>query len=240
MKKEKSKINIKKIIIILVIIIFGVLAFFYYRSLRIKTIYVIGNSIVKESDILDKTNLLSYPYIYEVNEEEIKHSLIDNKLINNVKVSKSLSGKITIFVEENKVLYQNKDGNYVLSNKEEISLDKVPLGIPTLINDCIDVKDKFVTKFLLIDKDIVKHISEIEYKPTDLDKERFMFYMTDGNYVYITLSRISLINSYNEIYPTLENKKGILYLDSGNHFEIKNKNEKEEIKEEVKEEKKTN
>ena len=65
------------------------------------------------------------------------------------------------------------------------------------------------------------HISEIEYKPTDLDKERFMFYMSDTNYVYITLSKISLINSYNEIYPTLEGKKGILYLDSGNHFEIK-------------------
>ena len=86
---------------------------------------------------------------------------------------------------------------------------------------------------LLIDKDILKHISEIEYKKTDLDKERFMFYMIDGNYVYITLSKINLINSYNEIYPTLEGKKGILYLDSGNHFEIKNKNEnKEEKKEE--------
>ena len=31
----------------------------------------------------------------------------------------------------------------------------------------------------------------------------------------------NLINKYNDIYPTLDNKKGILYLDSGNHFEIK-------------------
>ena len=60
------------------------------------------------------------------------------------------------------------------------------------------------------------------------DKERFMFYMSDTNYVYVTLSRINLINSYNEIYPTLEGKKGILYLDSGNHFEIKDINEKTE------------
>ena len=238
MKKEKAKFNFKKIIIIFIIIVFVVLAFLYYRSLRVKTIYVIGNNLIKESDILDKTNLLSYPHLYEVNESDIKNNLKDNILINSIKVTKSLSGKVTIFIEENKVLYQNNEGNYVLSNKEEIYLDKAPLGIPTLINDCTDVKDKFVTKFLLIDKDIVKHISEIEYKPTDLDKERFMFYMIDGNYVYITLSKISLINSYNEIYPTLENKKGILYLDSGNHFEIKNKNE-EETKE-VQEETKTN
>ena len=45
-----------------------------------------------------------------------------------------------------------------------------------------------------------------------------MLYMVDGNYVYITLTKFDSINYYNEIYPTLEGKKGILYLDSGNHF----------------------
>ena len=74
---------------------------------------------------------------------------------------------------------------------------------------------------LLIDRDILIRISEIKYDPTELDNERFLFYMNDANYVYVTLSKIDLINSYNEIYPTLEGKKGILYLDSGNHFEIK-------------------
>ena len=237
MKKRKIKVNFKKIIIVFIIILFGVLAFFFYRSLKVKTIYVIGNSLLRENEILDKTNLLSYPYLYEVSENDIKDKLKDNKIINNIKVSKSLSGKVVIEIEENKVLYQDTNGQYMLSNKEEISLDNPPLGIPTLINDCSDVLDKFVNKMLLIDKDIMKHISEIEYKPTELDKERFMFYMTDGNYVYITLSKINLINSYNEIYPTLEGKKGILYLDSGNHFEIKNKDETKEIKEEVKEDK---
>lgn len=234
MKKRKKNVNYKKIIIVLAIILFGILLFFIYRSLRVKTIYVMGNSILKESEILDETNLLSYPYLYEVNESDIRNKLQDNKLINSVKVSKSLSGKIIIYIDENKVLYQNKSGKYMLSNNEEISLDKAPLGIPTLINDCDDVKDKFVNKLLLVDDDIMKHISEIEYKPTNLDNERFMFYMIDGNYVYVTLSKMSLINSYNEIYPTLEGKKGILYLDSGNHFEIKNKNEKEDIKEDIK------
>ncbi len=72
-----------------------------------------------------------------------------------------------------------------------------------------------------INSDILIKISEIEYKNTEYDKERFLFLMNDGNYVYITISRIELINSYNEIYPTLDNHKGILHLDSGNHFEIK-------------------
>ena len=67
MKKKKEKINFKKIIIVLTIILFGVLAFFFYRSLKVKTIYVIGNDILTESEILEDTNLLSYPHLYEVN-----------------------------------------------------------------------------------------------------------------------------------------------------------------------------
>ena len=231
MKKAKRKINYKKIIIILIVIIFGVSIFFWYRSLKVKTIYVTGNSILKESEILEKTNLLKYPKLYEVNVDKIKKDLLENDLINDVKIDKSLSGKVVITIEENKILYQDKKGRYVLSNNIDIELDNPPLGIPTLINDCNDIKEKFVNKLVLVDKDILKRISEMEYKPTDLDKERFMFYMTDGNYVYITLSKINLINSYNEIYPTLEGKKGILYLDSGNHFEIKEKQENKEIEE---------
>lgn len=227
--KESKKISYKKIIIVIAIILFCVLVFFWYKSLKITNIYVTGNKLLKESEILENTKLLNYPYIYEVSTSDIENILVKNDLINSVKVHKSIFGKVTIEIEENKVLYQNKNGKYTLSNNKEVELKKTVLGIPTLINDCGDVCEKLNKKLLLVDDDIIKHISEIEYKKTDLDKERFMFYMIDGNYVYITLSKINLVNSYNEIYPTLENKKGVLYLDSGNHFEIKNTNEKVEI-----------
>ena len=45
--------------------------------------------------------------------------------------------------------------------------------------------------------------------------------MNDGNEVYITSKRTNLLNKYLEIVTKLDNKKGILYLDSGNYFEIK-------------------
>ena len=45
--------------------------------------------------------------------------------------------------------------------------------------------------------------------------------MSDGNYVYITLYKLSSIDEYLKITSTLKDKKGILYLDSGNYFEIK-------------------
>ena len=45
--------------------------------------------------------------------------------------------------------------------------------------------------------------------------------MNDNNEVYITISRVDLLNKYIDIVKKLNNKKGILYLDSGNYFEIK-------------------
>ena len=72
-----------------------------------------------------------------------------------------------------------------------------------------------------IKKEILLKTSDIEYKPNDYDKDRFLLYMDDGNMVYLTLTKFKTLNHYNEVLPQLEGHKGILYLDNGNHFEIK-------------------
>ena len=94
------------------------------------------------------------------------------------------------------------------------------LEVPILINDVdLEVYDKMIEKFSLIDNEVLLKISEIEYAKIDVDKERFLLYMNDGNYVYVTLSKIESLNKYEEIYNNLEGKVGIIYLDSGNYFE---------------------
>ena len=45
--------------------------------------------------------------------------------------------------------------------------------------------------------------------------------MVDSNYVHITLTKIEKLNKYNSIVNELDNKKGIIYLDSGDYLEIK-------------------
>ena len=220
-KKTKKKIKFKNILIVLGIIIVIALIILWYTSLNITNIYVTGNKLLKEQDIIEIAKLDNYPKVYQVLKSDIQDKLLKNELINKVKVSKTLFGKITIEVEENEIILKLLSGDYLMSNNKEIHLNDELIGLPFLINDCTDVRDILANKLTLIDKSILKHISEIEYKPNDLDSERFLLYMNDGNYVYITLSKIELLNTYNEIYPTLDGKKGILYLDSGNHFEIK-------------------
>ena len=219
-KKIKKKIKWKGILSLLLIILIIVFLVYKYMSLHITNIYVIGNKLLKESYIIEKANLKDYPEIFKVSTEQIKKELSKEPLIEKAEVKKSLFGKITINITENKYLYNDSANNVMLSNGKMLENKNIS-GIPTLINDATDVEEKFIKKLVLVSDDILMKISEIEYKPSDLDKERFMFYMNDGNYVYITLSKIELINSYNEIEPSLEGRKGILYLDSGNHFEIK-------------------
>ena len=90
------------------------------------------------------------------------------------------------------------------------------------INYVPDKIYKRLTKSLLkVDSDILALISEIEYSPTKnndevIDDTRFILRMNDGNTVYANLLNIKNLNHYKEIYSTLNNEKGSLYLDSSN------------------------
>ena len=72
-----------------------------------------------------------------------------------------------------------------------------------------------------INDDTLSKISDIVYDPNDIDTDRFLLYMDDGNMVYLTLTKFKMINYYNTVLEQLENRKGVLYLDNGNHFQIK-------------------
>ena len=71
-----------------------------------------------------------------------------------------------------------------------------------------------------IDYALIKKISQIKYDPTKYDEDRFILYMNDSNRVYINLPKFKNFNKYEEMVSKFEGKTGILYLDSGNYFEI--------------------
>ena len=113
-----------------------------------------------------------------------------------------------------------------LPKKKTILMDKTEtddnFSVPTVINY---IPDKIYSKFLKsisgIDYSIIKRISEIKYDPNDVDNGRFFLTMNDGNQVYLTLSKFSSLDNYLTIIKEFNNKKGILYLDSGEYFEVK-------------------
>lgn len=117
--------------------------------------------------------------------------------------------------------YDSASESLVLSNGNTVKEEVNKTTVPVLLNYVPDTKrETFISCMQEVDPKILNQISEILYEPNDYDKDRFLLYMDDGNSVYLTLTKFEQINYYDEVLPQLEGKKGILYLDSGNHFEI--------------------
>ena len=239
-KVKKKRIKLKNIVFALLIIIVISGSIYLYLNTRIKNIYVIGNNYFHEQDIIELAGIKDYPKFKKINKKKIKENLLKEELINDVKVSLSWNLKLTIEITENKVLcYSENDNKIILSDGTKINNKYDYVGIPILtkiekeedIASFNEIYDRFIKSFNKVDRDVLNKISEINYARSNLDKDRFLLYMNDQIYVYITLTKIEVLNNYNEITKSLEGKKGILYLDSGNHFEIIEE-KTEEIKEE--------
>ena len=221
-KKLKKKIKIHWFsILLLVLFLGGVCLFFSYLiKIPVKNIYIKGNSILTDLEIIEEAGLEDYPSYYTLLNNNIYKRLDKNPLIDKVKITRKIYPTIVIEIEEaTPLFYKEEDQKLVLDNKKEISLERVTVA--RLVNHIpSDKYNAFINGLTKIDKDIRKMMSEIIYEPNDQDKDRFRIIMNDGNTVYLTLTKFKQMNYYNDVIVKLENKKGILYLDSGNHFQI--------------------
>jgi len=223
MKKVKRvRIKFKNVLIFIGILGLLISTICLFMGKKINNIYITGNVNLREQDIIELLRIDDYPKYYQISSSLYEKRLKTSPLIKNAKIKKSLNS-ITIEVSEYDILwYQEYNDSYIISNGESIYLDDKILGIPVVVNQVDeDYYDKFIDKMMDIEHDILVKISEISYEPSTVDKERFLLYMNDHNYVYLTLKKFDAINNYDNLVPKLEGKKGILYLDSGNHFEIK-------------------
>ena len=227
-KVKRKKLRIGVVLLVLIVLyLVGYLGYFIFEHTinnNIKNIYIIGNSYVKDHEIMEFAKIDNYPKFLETSSNEMERRIKTNPFIKNVDVQKKLVNQVYIYITEYKPLFYNKNiQKLILESDKQLVIEKTINDIPTLINSVdSEVYNKLTKKFIKIEDNIKQKISEISYMPNEVDKERFLFSMKDGNYVYITLTKIEEINKYLDVLSTLDNKKGVLYLDSGNYFEILN------------------
>ncbi len=218
-KVKKKRIKVKNIIITLLILLLLGFTSYDIITLPIKNIYIINNNIVSDKEILESLNIIDYPSFIKTI-FSIKKNKINNPYIKNFTVKKKLINKLYIEIEEYKPIAIYKDK--VVLNNNSLADNIYNLDyLPYVINDIDSIYDSFAKSFNKINNDILYRISQIEYKPNDIDNERFLLYMIDENYVYVSLSKIEKINKYNSIVASMKEQKGIIYLDSGDYVEIK-------------------
>ena len=222
-KRVKRKFNIKKFICFIIFLVIIYFVIDYVFSVRTKNIVVLNSNYYSDEIIIEIAGIEKYPEFLKLKKNDVKNKLKKLPLINDVKISKKFGYILELDIVEKKVLYLVRSSNkYKLNTNEEYSSDDI-LNVPTLINFVpSDIEEEFIKELSKIDTNILNLISEIEYSVTDYDDERFILYMNDGNEVYVTNNRLHMLNKYISIMKKISSdKKGILYLDTGNYFKIK-------------------
>ena len=223
-KKKKRRVKLKNILIFFLILI-GIISIFYYAiKMPIHNIYIENNEIVSDDEVIKLAKLENYPSFLLTKKSDMEKNIKKNQYIEDVKIQKKFGNIILISVKEYQAVTIIKEKKLLLSNGLEIENTYDLSDIPVLVNEIEDKKvyRNFAKKLGLIKKDILRQISQIEYNPSEVDKERFLLYMSDGNIVYITLTKITKLNKYNQIKDKLEGKTGIIYLDAGDYVELNN------------------
>ena len=219
-KKKKRKIKVKNVLLVFIITIVILFCLALLTDVKINNIVIKGNTIYSDWEIIEKAGLEDYPSSLKTLSKTIENRLEDDDYIQSVNVRRPSLTKVVIEIKENVPLfYYLPASKTILANNKEVTDN---FSVPTVINYIPDnIYKKFVLVMKDINYDIVKRISEIKYDPNDVDDGRFLLSMNDGNQVYLTLNNFDKIDGYLEIIKEFDNKKGILYLDSGEYFEVK-------------------
>ena len=217
--KKKRRLKIKAILLFLILFILAVSIVVGILSKPITNIYISGNHYLSDQEVIELAKLQNYPSTIQNLSIIIESRLEKNDLIIEANVKKKGITKVYIEVIENRPLFFSSNTNETLLF--DGTLIKEQLSSPTLVNYVPDtIYNSFVSAMKEISEEVLQRTSEIIYDPNDVDTERFLFVMNDNNYVYLTLSKFESINNYISIVKKFGDKKGILYLDSGEYFKI--------------------
>lgn len=221
---KKKKLKLVNFLIFLLFLVGLFCGGNYILHVPIKNIIIKNINYLNDDYIIDLAGIKNYPSFILTSSKEMQNKLLKSSYIKKVTIKKECGFILEIDIDEAKPLFYNVTSNkYVLSNKKEVGEESINSNfrVPRLINYVPDNKyNKFFKGMNSVSSAVLSQISDIEYLPNDYDKDRFLLYMDDGNMVYITLTKFKMINHYNEVLTQLDNHKGILYLDSGNHFKI--------------------
>lgn len=223
-QKKKKKLRVKVLLKLILFVCLVAFSINYIKDLRVKNIYITGNINVKDVTIIETLGIKDYPKMLDISPSKLEKQLASLPLVEKVTIKRNILGKLTINIEETKLLFFYKYNNkYITANNKSIEDDISYIGVPSLINFTPDtVFDDLVVGLNKIDYNVVKMIGEMEYTPykseegQTIDNNLFTLYMNDGNIVKIDTVNIKNLNQYNTIYTSLEmNKtKRIVYLDT--------------------------
>lgn len=233
LKNQKKKKQVNKRLILYVSILFLLVLFLiYFRSplSNIKQITIHGNHYMTDEQIMEQSGITYKTSYFRVVGHQAEANLKKQKEIKNVHVKKQFPNKIVIDVEEYVTIgYINKDDKLYPLLQNGKSLDALPNGkLPVAAPIFVPFEEKKMKELIAelekLTPAVLRSISEIQYKPTDLYADHLTLYMNEG---YEVSTVIQDFAKRMEAYPLIvknlpPDKKAIIHLEVGAYVEYIN------------------
>lgn len=227
-KVRKRKAN-RRLIFLLAFffILIGCVLYFLSPLSHVKTVQVIGNRYLSESQIIKLSKIDKDQSIWKIDTTQVANQIKQNPEMNSVEVIPMFPNSIKIIVtEHNKMAYLSKGKQFypILENGDILTgleLDEMPVFAPVLLDFTEGkVLNKLLKELAKLPEEVQNSISEIHHSPTKTDPYHITMYMNEGFEVSATSQTLSeKMVHYPSIISQLDpGVKGVIDLEVGSFF----------------------
>ena len=118
-KVKKKRIRILPCIILLLVLCFLYIIISFLYNIPVKNIFVYGNNILNDQEIIDIAELDDYPKYYSFTKRKLVKKLEQNPYIEEVTIKRSFFHVIKIYVKEYRhLLVKNEQNNFLYLNNQ--------------------------------------------------------------------------------------------------------------------------
>lgn len=134
-KKKNIKLKIIKWVFLLALLVTAIILFMLSSVFNIKSITVTNNKKISEQEIISLSGLVKDENMFKISNKTIKEAIKQNPYIEDVKITKKLSGEINLEITERIPTYMIRFANgYVYINNQGYMLEisEEPLELPII------------------------------------------------------------------------------------------------------------
>ena len=209
-RKRRNRRLITLTLIVMIIVYFAL------PISKIQTIVPRGNTIIPNNIVISESGLVeNSSFKLLVNNLLVGRRFSKNPFIQTVTVVKKNVGQVELIVEERPIIFKTFRNEVWYAYFSNGTYAEIPanyfVAAANLIEIPADVEFDFAglaKELAIVPSEIVEAISEIKYAPNDLETERYIFYMEDGNRINILRRQIGLKLKW--YYKLVEQSDGYL------------------------------
>lgn len=224
-KAEKKKQRAKKRWINLIIIMLIVVVYIISPLSNVKEVIVSDTKYIGKEEIIKLSKITKDSKFIFVNnflKPKLNHSFIKDYTIEN-----QYNGMIKLNVVEKRgmgYLIMENSIDLLLEDGTLVKLDEMKdfiISLPKINSDETAFLEMLATSLKGLDSNLISRISEIEKHKTSYEENTVILKMEDGNKVYGSMKDLHLMQNYNNILESINEKNQCIQLDEATNSAFK-------------------